>query len=314
MLERQEIEVFLTLAQELHFGRTAERLRCTPGRVSQLVKGLERRVGSPLFARTSRRVTLTPLGEQFHADLRPAHEQVQRAYRRAVAAGRGITGTLRVGYSTPWAADAALRAGTVFSGRHPECAVEVREIQFADPYGPLRSGEVDLQIGEFPVAEPDLTAGPVLFSEPRALLVPAGHPLARRTGVSLEDLALAPLITFAADFPAFWQEHHLPTRTPGGLPVPRGPVVRYWPEVLTRVAAGQGVAPVAARAEHFHARPGIVFVPFEDAPPIDYGILWATDRATTAVHAFTALLEETVAADRAAEATAGRKPVRRPAP
>ncbi|WP_395295740.1 LysR family transcriptional regulator [Kitasatospora hibisci] len=295
MLERQEIEVFLALAEELHFGRTAERLRCTPGRVSQIVKNMERRIGSPLFVRSSRRVTLSPLGEQLRADVLPAHRQIEQAYRRAVAAGRGITGTLRVGYTTPWAADAVLRAGEAFSARHPDCAVEIREIQFADPHGPLRSGEVDLQISELPVREPDLTAGPVLFAEPRALLVPAGHALARQASVSVEDLALAPLITFAAEYPAYWLEYHLPTHTPGGRPIIRGPAVRYWPEVLTQVAAGQGVAPVAARAEEFHSRPGIVFVPFRDAPTIDYGLLWPTHQATAAVRAFTAILCETVA-------------------
>ncbi|WP_316522109.1 helix-turn-helix domain-containing protein [Kitasatospora brasiliensis] len=56
MLERVEAEVFLALAEELHFGRTAERLHLTTGRVSQVVRKLERRIGGPLFDRTSRSV------------------------------------------------------------------------------------------------------------------------------------------------------------------------------------------------------------------------------------------------------------------
>ncbi|WP_254885353.1 LysR family transcriptional regulator [Streptomyces sp. NA02950] len=298
MLERQETEVFLTLAEELHFGRTADRLRCSPGRVSQIVKGLERRIGATLFLRTSRRVTLSAIGAQLRDDLQPAHRLMQQAYRRAVVAARGIAGPLRVGYSTPWAADAVLRAGAVFSARHPECTVEAHETQFADPYGPLRSGELDVQISEFPVREADLTAGPVLFAEPRALMVPAQHPLARQDSVCLEDLARAPLITFAAEFPSYWLECHLPTHTPGGQPIARGPAVRYWAEVLSHVAAGHGVAPVAARAEAYHARPGIAFAPFRDAPTIDYGLLWPTGRVTPAVQALVTVLCETVAAER----------------
>ena len=59
MLERHELDAFLTLAEELHFGRTAERLHISTTRVSQTIAKLERRVGVPLFNRTSRRVELT---------------------------------------------------------------------------------------------------------------------------------------------------------------------------------------------------------------------------------------------------------------
>ena len=62
MLERYELETFLTLAEELHFGRTAERTHVSTARVSQTIKKLERRVGAPLFNRTSRHVELTPSG------------------------------------------------------------------------------------------------------------------------------------------------------------------------------------------------------------------------------------------------------------
>jgi DNA-binding transcriptional LysR family regulator len=61
-LELREIRAFLTLAEELHFGRTAERLELTPSRVSQTIRTLETRVGGRLFERTSRRVRLTTTG------------------------------------------------------------------------------------------------------------------------------------------------------------------------------------------------------------------------------------------------------------
>ena len=63
-MDTAEIEVFLVLAEELHFGRTAELLHMPQPRVSRLVSALERRIGGALFERTSRRVRLTPLGQQ----------------------------------------------------------------------------------------------------------------------------------------------------------------------------------------------------------------------------------------------------------
>ncbi|MEU8837456.1 LysR family transcriptional regulator, partial [Streptomyces sp900116325] len=75
-MEREEIRVFLTLAEELHFGRTARRLIVSTARISQTIKKLEGWVGARLFERTSRRVQLTPVGQLFHQDLSSASDGV----------------------------------------------------------------------------------------------------------------------------------------------------------------------------------------------------------------------------------------------
>jgi len=165
--EKHELEAFLVLAEELHFGRTAERLRRSQARVSQTIKKLERRIGAPLFERTSRRVALTPLGARLRDDLRPLYEGMDDAVARAVAAARGVDGVLRVGFLGSGALTAAILS--TFRARHPGCQVRMRETHFADPLGPLRSGEVDVLITRLPVDEPDLTVGPVVLSEPRVL-------------------------------------------------------------------------------------------------------------------------------------------------
>jgi len=78
-----QVEAFLALAEELHFGRAADKLRVSQPRISRLIAALEREVGGKLFERTSRRVALTPLGEQFHALLLPGYAQLQTALARA---------------------------------------------------------------------------------------------------------------------------------------------------------------------------------------------------------------------------------------
>jgi DNA-binding transcriptional LysR family regulator len=98
-LELRDIEIFLALAEELHFGRTAERLHVSPARVSQAIKKQERLIGVELFVRTSRSVLLTPAGERLRDELAPGHRQIQAATTSAAAAARGIGGELRVGYA-----------------------------------------------------------------------------------------------------------------------------------------------------------------------------------------------------------------------
>ncbi|MGW4053014.1 LysR substrate-binding domain-containing protein [Streptomyces sp. NPDC004779] len=295
MLERFELEAFLTLAEELHFGRSAERLRVTTSRVSQIIRKLERRVGAPLFVRSSRSVELTGLGRRLHADLLPAYQQMAGGLARAVATGRGVRteGVVRVGWSGPWCGNLMVRAADLFRARHPDCAVEIQEIQLRDPLGAMRAGAVDLQMTEFPVCEPDITTGRRVFAEPRSLLVPSDHPLADRKSVSLEDLADTLLITLVdADIPVYWMDRYFPRRTPSGRPIPQGPATNYWSEVLVLVASGVGVSTVAARAEQFHSRPGIVFVPFHDASTVDYGLMWPTAGKNPLVPPFLAVIDE----------------------
>lgn len=94
-VELRDIEIFLVLAEELHFGRTAQRLHISQARVSQAIKKQERRIGAELFARTSRTVRLTEVGRQFRDDLQPVyaglHESLERARLGPAASPNGST-------------------------------------------------------------------------------------------------------------------------------------------------------------------------------------------------------------------------------
>ncbi|GAA3507182.1 LysR family transcriptional regulator [Streptomyces showdoensis] len=287
MLERHELEAFLTLGDELHFGRTAELLGVSTGRISQTIRKLERRVGTPLFARTSRSVRLTPVGRRLHEELRPAHRQILAALERATTAGRGMLGTLRVGFASPWGGALLTAAADAFLADHPGCAITLREVPLDVGTRPVEDGELDLQYATFPAAAPGLTAGPVLIREDRVLLVAAAHPLAGRASVGLDDLAGETLVTSGAGHPRAWREAHYPTRTPSGAAVRHGPSAATWEEVLSLVGAGRGVSPGAARGARYHPRPGIVYVPFHDAPPLEYGLVWATAAESALIRAFT---------------------------
>ncbi|MFE9703799.1 LysR family transcriptional regulator [Streptomyces sp. NPDC005930] len=193
-MERREIEIFLTVGEELHFGRSAERLRVSVAMVSKTVQKLERSVGAALFERTSRRVALTAIGRRLFEDLRPAHQAVLDAFARAVAAGRGVDGVLRVGFLGTATAEFVVRAAELLRTRHPGCEVRLHESRFTDGTAPLREDVIDvLLIDNFaaPVStlEPEHRAGPVLFREAPMLAVSARHPLARREAVDVAEIA-----------------------------------------------------------------------------------------------------------------------------
>lgn len=285
-MERRDIEIFLALAEELHFGRAGERLRVSTARVSQTIKKLERRVGAPLFERSSRQVTLTPIGKRLYDDLLPAHEAIDAAVRRATEAGREVRGPLSVGFFGPAAGRFVLAVAEAFQARHPDCEVRIRESQFADGLGLLTEGRADLLLATYPIAEPGLATSPVVYTEARLLAVSARHPYARRTSVSQADLATARILRCPEAVPDVWDAALVPPRTPDGRPTERGPVFGTTQEMLALIGAGRGAFPLPAEAGAYHARPDVAYVPIHDAPPYEWGFAWRAAEETERIRAF----------------------------
>jgi DNA-binding transcriptional LysR family regulator len=188
-VELREMRLFLTLAEELHYGRTAERLLVTPARVSQTIQTLEAKVGGRLFERTSRRVRLTPLGAEFDARLRPIYLQLISTVDAVSTRTSDATGSIRIGVTINTGRPVVDRLLTLFGRQHPECDVSLQEVDVWEPYEPLRQGEIDVLCNWLAVEEPDLTSGPVIEECNRVLVVASDHPLAQRQSVTSDDFA-----------------------------------------------------------------------------------------------------------------------------
>jgi DNA-binding transcriptional LysR family regulator len=293
-VERRDIEIFLVLAEELHFGRTAERLHVSTARVSQTIRKLERRIGAALFDRTSRRVALTPIGGRLDEDLRPAYQQIIEGIDRAIAAGRGIDGELRVGFIGTAVGQLLHQVAAAFHGAHTACRVQVVEARYSDFLDLLRTDQVDLILVPVKVAEPDIAVSPVLFSEPTVLAVSARHPFARNESVSLEDLARDKVLR-PRSFPDYMDESLVPRRTPGGRPIERGPEFGTVQEMLSLIGAGQGMFPVPEHAASFDTRPDIAYVPIRDGLRRERRFIWRATGETHRIRAFTQVAREVVA-------------------
>ncbi len=282
-VELRDLQVFLTVAEELHFGSAAERLQIDRSRVSQIVNTLEARLGARLFERTSRRVRLTPVGEQLRADVRPIYEQLQYVLEQTREANAGVTGTLRIGaYSAALLGPYIAEIINTFEARSPGCHVTYVDTGIERDYLDwLRSGEVDMVACWLPVSAPELTVGPVVLRGDRVLIVAPDHPLAQRESVSYEELADY-LVT---DVPALNREMLdalIPPTTPSGVRL-RRVARRSFEEALMRVATGEQVHPtVTSFLEHYKG-PRIVVVPLSDLPPAEAVLVWRTadDRAKT---------------------------------
>jgi DNA-binding transcriptional LysR family regulator len=276
-VDLREVRAFLTLAEELHFGRTAERLQITPARVSQSLRALEHKLGAQLVHRTSRRVQLTPFGERFVADLRPAYDQFTGVLERANATARRLEGTLRLGLlSGPAGGPHLVEVINAFESQHPECTVEVRQEAWDDPVGRLREHEVDVMATWVPLDHPDLVVGPTLSRQERVLAVAHDHPLAERDSVDIEELA-DHTVMYIDNWPKELREAVVPSRTPQGRPI-RGPRIaagdRDLLDLPVRVARGELVFPTVASAAPYMGDLDLVFVPITRMKPLRSALVW----------------------------------------
>jgi DNA-binding transcriptional LysR family regulator len=275
-IELRELRVFLTLAEELHFGRSAERLDLTQSRVSQSLRELEAKLGGQLVHRTSRRVELTALGERFRAHAGPVYRQMTDVLRQTHAASGTIAGTLNVEQLGVSGAQPLLGLIDAFKARHPECDVVVRPADWDDPFGALRRGEANLMTSWLPLEQPDLVVGPVLSSEPRVLAVAHDHALAAKAAISVEDLADYRIPRFE-QVPQELREVWTPSRTPSGRAIAGAPIHLREADVTNlamRIARGELVHPTVPSVAAYMGDLDLVYVPIADMPPMRSALVW----------------------------------------
>jgi DNA-binding transcriptional LysR family regulator len=237
-----------------------------------------------LFDRTSRRVHLTPVGRRLREDLQKGLDLLQEGLARAEAAGLADGRTLRLGVFGH--AGHELRPLVdAFRARYPGSDVRFNEITGSDPFTALRTGDNDVNVLWLPVVEPDLTVGPTVYTGGRVLAVSADHPLAERGSASVEDLADYRVVDLGPDAPEYWVASMVPTRTPSGRRVPRGPAARTFHEILSLVASGRCVHPLGEIAARYHSPPGIVFLPMPDAPDLHWALTWRSTADSPAIRA-----------------------------
>lgn len=185
----RQLEAFVALASELHFGRAAERLHVGTPTLSELIQRLERELGTPLFTRTTRRVTLTSAG----AELLPRSRVILGDVAAAAAAVRrvagGDTGTVRLGITPPVAPVLAPHLAGRFEEEAPRVSVELRQMWLPGLSAALASGEIDIAI-----TCGNLAAAPGLVTEAFAAeTLLAGlrpnHRLAGQATAALSDLS-----------------------------------------------------------------------------------------------------------------------------
>lgn len=197
MIETSQLRCFLAVAEELHFGRAAERLNMTQPPLSRQIQILERNMGCRLFIRTSRSVTLTDAGVCFQPEARRILRLLDNAQNmvRDVSLGRG--GTLRCGFTAATAYRFLPELIQGIKSAIPEASLELHEMVSGRQLEALDSGEIELGLLRPPIERGHLESR-VVTREKMLLAVPAGHDLAERDIVQWKDLNEVDFIMYGA--------------------------------------------------------------------------------------------------------------------
>lgn len=275
-MDLRQLRYFVAVAEELHFGRAAQRLRIAQPPLSQQIQRLERQVGFPLFERNRRKVTLTRAGQSLLAEARRAIAQADRVRETAERIRSGDAGHVRiafVGSALYGILPAMLRR---LREQAPDIELSVQEMESNDQLAALEDDLIDLGFVRPPLPHGALTARH-LGTERLVAALPADHRLAGDPSIRLDALAGEPFVLFAQEHGTGFWNTVVHACTAAGF----APRIAYQAEhihtMVGLVAAGFGVSLVPASVRQLSLS-GVRYVAIEE-PAIELGLALAWDQS-----------------------------------
>ncbi|WP_016692248.1 LysR family transcriptional regulator [Rhodococcus rhodochrous] len=280
-MELRQLQAFLAVAEELHFGRAAERLHIAQSPLSQTIRALERELGAELFARTTRSVQLTAAGESLLGPARVIAAQIEIARTVVRSTASGVTGVVSVGFGGASGYTVISQLTRPLEERCPGIELDLRPQTYTGEVLDLVSqGLLDMGIVGLPV--PRDVATETVRQESLMVALPADHRLAAREELDAADLAGERFVVYPAAHGSSVREMTFTVcHSAGFTPA----IAREAPDpysLLALVGAGVGVAVVVASTTDITVT-GVRYVPLRNSPVLPIALAWRRDNPAPAV-------------------------------
>jgi DNA-binding transcriptional LysR family regulator len=290
-LELRQLRYFVTVAEELHFGRAAVRLHMTQPPLSQAIAALEDGLGTALFLRNRRTVALTPAGSALLPEARRILSEAALLPDLARRAASGEAGRLALAFIT--SADYSVLPPFLrrYSERYPGVQLSLQEATSDVQVDELLRGRIDAGLLIPPL--PDRARGELdymkVLDEPLILCAPTG--LLRKKGpVALRNLPHLPLIIFPREISPALHDAILSCFRAAGITPAIGQQAIQMQTIVSLVSAGMGLALVPQSVSNL-MRPGVEYRALADATPlVETGIAWRRDNSSPVLKGFLELL------------------------
>jgi DNA-binding transcriptional LysR family regulator len=291
-VELRQIEAFLAVAEELHFGRAAERLRMAQSPLSQTIRKLEKDLGAPLFERNTRSVTLTTAGHSLLPHVRKILEEVDLARRSIQAESGTVYGKLAIGFSGALNHTTLPALTRALRQHYPQLDVSLHGgLLTQEALQQLIHGALDLAFIGLPIDAPTLATRRIA-TERLGATVPADHRLAGRESVEVAELAGDPFVTMPAAQGSTLREVTFAACAAAGFRPRISQEVADPYTALSLVAGGIGISLMPESIEGIMPA-GTVFLPLSgDEVLLFSGLAWNPGAMSPALLAALNLAEE----------------------
>jgi DNA-binding transcriptional LysR family regulator len=291
-MEIRWLEAFVAVAEELHFGRAATRLRMAQSPLSQTIRKLEKDLGQPLFDRSTRSVSLTAAGHGLLPHAYRVLEEVESARLAARSAAGDVYGRITIGFSGVLNHRSLPPLTRTLRQRYPNIELAlVGRVLTRDAVAQIGSGALDLAFVGLPVDAAGLESR-LIGREPYGVVLPSDHRFAHESCIDLAELADEGFVSTPQTQGSALHETVLQACANAGF---RARVVQETSDpymILLLVAAGVGVALMTSSMAAM-LPPGAVFVPItDDTPYMLHGLLWSPARVDPALRVLLEISEE----------------------
>lgn len=283
-MEHHQVIAFLTLAEELHFGRAADRLFLTQPTLSRTIRSLEHELGTALFERSSRSVRLTPAGSALRAPAQALRRSHDQAVASVVEAAAGLSGTVTLAYTGATSYRFSARVTALVAERYPGVTLElVRTSVAAEGLNHVLDHSVDAVLGRWDSVPAGISIRP-LAEEGFVIAVPAGHRLASRASITFGEVHGEPFIALPEHPRAVLRERFCELAERYGVfPSVAHSAPDSW-TALALVREGLGITLTLTSVRDNAMVPGVEFIAVNDAlAPAWLSLVWLTRYTNSAL-------------------------------
>ncbi len=290
-MELRQLEYFIAVAEELHFGRAAIRLGMTQPPLSQQIRQLEHELGVQLFHRTKRHVELSDAGRVYLSEIRRVVSGLQHAEQMARKAQFGEVGRLVLGFVGSATYDVLPSLIRVYKERYPDVDLALHEMPSPDQMDALLNRNIDVGVLRPATSHPALVVRTIQRDQCVAV-VPASHRLAEEKSVTMKQMRNDQLILVSrSTWPGLYDSIVTLIYAEGFSPSIRLEVTEVQ-TVVGLVAAEMGVSILPRSTQHVHTR-DVRYLPITgEAPQVEMGLAWRRDDQSEVLKQFLAVIEE----------------------
>ena len=285
-----QLRSFLAVAEELHFGRAAERLHIAQPPLSRTIKQLERELRTSLFDRNTRTVRLTASGQALVGPAREVIDALRRAELAVRSADEGEVGLVRIAFAGVSTYRLVARLARAVRSRRPGIELELSSQNFAQPVmKKVIQGETDLALGRWDVVPADVSSE-VVMPDSLVLALPDTHPLAGARRVAIAELVDQTFVSLPAYEGAVLPDRLRRLAHANGFVANVVQVAPDTQTALALVSAEVGCHLTLASVARNVSDPHVVFVPLDETGldaglSVDLRVAWRTDDANPALRA-----------------------------